>query len=270
VPEWELAVFLLFVAVGALVQAITGFAMALIVMGGVTALGLAEIAFSAAVVSLIALVNTTISLRRSYRHVDRRMLLSLVAGLLPFTAIGVVVLGMLSAAFYEGLRLFLGVVIIGAGTILMIQPRPFASVSGRGAIALTGATGGMIGGLYGAAGAPLAWLMYRQPIDFQVIRATLLATFFTSTAGRTLVVIASGDMTANILLTAGLSIPLVVVATVLGVRLAPRVPERVVRRSVFVMLALVGAFLIAESLAGVTSSSITWNYSASSIQTVSQ
>ncbi|MDZ7685156.1 MAG: sulfite exporter TauE/SafE family protein [Gammaproteobacteria bacterium] len=247
-PEFELAVFLAFVAIGALVQAITGFALALIVMGGVTALGLAEISFSAAVVSLIALVNTSISLRRSYRFVDRKMVMSLITGLLPFTAIGVGLLEVLSTAFYEGLRLVLGVVIIVAGTILMVQPTPFASPSSRGAMVLTGATGGLTGGLYGAAGAPLAWLMYRQPIDFQVVRATLLATFFASTAGRTAVVIASGHMTTDILLMAGLSIPLVVIATVLGVRLAPRVPERILRRGVFVMLVLMGAFLIGEAL----------------------
>lgn len=247
-PEFELVIFLGFVVVGALVQAITGFALALIVMGGVTALGLAEIAFSAAVVSLIALVNTSISLRRSYRFIDRKIVLSLIAGLLPFTALGVVLLEVLSTAFYEGLRLFLGVVIIAAGTILMVQPTPFRSVSSRGAITLTGATGGLIGGLYGAAGAPLAWLMYRQPIDFQVIRATLLATFFASTAGRTAVVVASGHMTTDILLTAGLSIPLVVIATVVGVRVAPHVPEGVLRRGVFAMLVLMGAFLIFESL----------------------
>ena len=106
----------------------------------------------------------------------------------------------------------------------------------------------MIGGLYGAAGAPLAWLMYRQPIDFQVIRATLLMTFFASTAGRTTVVVLSGQMTTSILAIAALSIPLVIAATLAGVRLAPLVPERQIRRGVFGLLVLVGSFLIFESL----------------------
>lgn len=246
--ETELVVFLGFVVIGALVQAVTGFAMALIIMGAVTALRLAEIAVSAAVVSLIALVNTTVALRRSVSFVDRKAFLALIIGLVPCTALGVVMLGYLSAAFYDGLRLALGIVIIAAGSILMISPRPFESRSGPVATALTGAAGGLIGGLYGAAGAPLAWLMYRQPIDFQVIRATLLMTFFASTLCRTAVVIVSGQMTRDILLTAALSIPLVVAATVVGVKIAPWVPERQLRRGVFALLVLIGAFLIQESL----------------------
>lgn len=246
--EPELALFLLFVTIGALVQAITGFALALIVMGAVTALNLADISTSAAIVSLIALMNTTLALRKSYRSADRQLVVGMIAGLLPFTALGVVVLGYLSETFYSGLRLLLGIVIIGAGSILMIQPRPFRSRSGLAAAVVTGASGGMIGGLYGAAGAPLAWLMYRQPIDFQVIRATLLMTFLASTVGRTLVVILTGQMTVPIMVTAALSIPLVVTATLIGVRVAPHVPERLIRRGVFGLLVMVGAFLIIESI----------------------
>ena len=258
-PLAELTAFLFFVSLGAVTQAITGFAMGLIIMGAVTALALADISFSAAVVSLIALVNTSLALRRSYRFIDRRILAGLITGLLPATAAGVFLLEALSSTFYDGLRLALGIVIILAGGLLMIRPTPFAAPSGRMPVVATGFAGGIIGGLYGAGGAPMAWLMYRQPIDFQAIRATLLATFFASTLVRSTTVALSGHMPSEILITFALSVPLVVASTIAGVHLAPRVPETLVRRAAFGLLVMLGAFLIFQSL-----------QSLSSIQIVSQ
>lgn len=246
--EADLIAFLVFVVIGATVQAISGFAMGLIIMGGVTALGLADIGFSAAVVSLIAMVNTSVALRRTHRFIDRGIFARLAAGLILFTAVGVALLGYLAEAFYDLLRLLLGVVIIGAGSIMMLRPSPFTRVSLPAVVFATGAAGGVIGGLYGAGGAPLAWLMYRQPIAFQAIRATLLATFFTSTFTRTGVVIVSGSMTVDILVTAALAVPLVIASTVLGTRLAPIVPEAMIRRGVFGLLIVAGAMLIFQSV----------------------
>ena len=54
-PEIEITTFLFLavVVLGALVQTITGFAMGLVTMAGIAVLGIADIAFSAAVVSFI-------------------------------------------------------------------------------------------------------------------------------------------------------------------------------------------------------------------------
>lgn len=240
----DVAAFLLLVATGALVQSITGFAMGLIIMGGVTALGVADIAFSAAVVSLISMVNAALALRHTYKFVDTRIWVSMISGLIPLTVVGVVLLELFSARFYEILQVMLGVVIIGAGTSLMIQPRPFSSVSGRHAVVAIGGLGGVIGGLYGAGGAPLAWFMYRQPLEIYVIRATLLATFLVSTSGRAVFVGVAGHLTRDVLLMALLAVPTVVLVTLGGARLAPHVPDKLVRRFVFVLLILLGASLM--------------------------
>ncbi|MEX1237586.1 MAG: sulfite exporter TauE/SafE family protein, partial [Pseudomonadales bacterium] len=240
----ETILFLLLVAIGTLVQSITGFAMGLIIMGGVTALGLAEIAFSAAVVSLISMVNAVVALRHTYRYVDRIFWRNLVMGLVPFTIAGLALLHILSTGFTEGLKVLLGIVIILAGGLLMAQPHPFGHSSGRFSTIATGSAGGLVTGLYGAGGAPLAWFMYRQPLDVNVIRATLLATFLVSTAGRSAFVTVSGQLTSEIVLTALLSIPIVVVVTLMSRRIAPFVPDKLLRRFVFLLLILLGASLI--------------------------
>lgn len=244
----DFLLFLGLVVLGSLVQSITGFAMALIVMGGVALLGVADIRLAAAVVSLITVVNSTLALRRNTHHVDVSIWRALLIGLLPCTLLGVLLLDYLSNDFYELLRLALGVVIILAGTLLMFQPRPFDQPSGALAAMLFGGAGGLIGGLYGAGGAPMAWFIYRQPMSVLVARATLLATFLVSTLGRTLVVAVAGHITREVLVLAAMSIPLVVAATLVGNRLGPLLPDRLIRRIVFAVLILLGAMLIAQSL----------------------
>jgi len=241
--------FLFLVAIGAAVQSITGFAMGLIIMGGVTALGLADIAFSAAVVSLISMVNTSVALRHTYKFIDPGYWRRLVSGLLPMTVAGVALLHFLSQGFYGWLKVLLGIVIIAAGTLLMLKPAPWETASSRTAVIATGCAGGLIGGLYGAGGAPLAYFMYRQPLQINAVRATLLATFLTSTAGRTLVIGVSGQFVQEMFVIAVSSIPVVVIVTLISTRLAHLVPDRVVRRFVFLLLILLGGFLIVSPAA---------------------
>lgn len=236
--------FLVLVSVGASVQSITGFAMGLIIMGGVTALHVADIAFSAAVVSIVSLVNTMMALRRTRKFIDMVYWRALVMGLLPMTVVGVFVLRYMSGTSYQALKIILGVVIISAGGLLMLKPAPFARRTPAGLVAAMGGLGGLISGIYGAGGAPLAWLMYRQPIDVNRVRATLLATFFVSTSSRTATIAITGELNRPVLLMALASVPVVIVTTLTMTRFAHLVPDKLVRNAVFVLLVLLGAFLI--------------------------
>ena len=62
--------FFLLVAFGAFVQTVSGFALGLVIILGATILEIEQITFSAAVISLISLVNSSVALRTSYRSVD--------------------------------------------------------------------------------------------------------------------------------------------------------------------------------------------------------
>ena len=63
--EINTILFFAMVVLGAVVQTVTGLTMA-----GITVLGVADVAFSAAVVSFISMANTSIGLRKGYRQVD--------------------------------------------------------------------------------------------------------------------------------------------------------------------------------------------------------
>jgi uncharacterized membrane protein YfcA len=227
-----------------MVQTLSGFAMGLIIMGGVTALGLAPISETAAVVSLVSLVNTLLALRRCYHLIDYSYVISIASAMLPALLLGVIVMSYLAQAYVDGLRMLLGLVIVTAGVLLMLTPKPYTAPSGIIKKSLAGFVGGVMGGMYGAGGAPLAYLMYRQPLAVNIVRASLLCLFAISTVVRTVVVGAAGQINRDVLSLSALAVPLVVVVTLGTVRISHRVSDAMVRRGAFVLLILLGLFLM--------------------------
>ncbi|MFB0933131.1 MAG: TSUP family transporter [Pseudomonadales bacterium] len=236
--------FLLLVGVGAMVQTATGFAMGLIIMGGVTALGLADIGKTAAVVGYISLVNALVALRTTHRFMDKKVIIDIALGMVPMIIVGIVLLNLLSVSAAGLLRLMLGLVIVSAGFFLMLKPTPYEFQSSRLMTILTGGAGGLIGGMYGAGGAPMAYFMYRQPIELNVIRASLLAIFAISTSFRTVSITVAGQVDQEILVLAALSVPIVVFVTLLTTKFSQVIPDIFLRRLVFVILISLGLFLI--------------------------
>ena len=240
--------FVVLVIIGALVQSITGFAMALIVVGGVAALNLADLAVTAAVASLISLVNTLLALRRSLRFVDLSFTIGILAGMAPMILLGVALLSWLSSDLVTLLKLLLGLLIMAASVLLIWNPRPYAQASGNLSKVLVGCSGGLISGLYGAGGAPLAYFLYRQLLTIEIIRASLLAVFAFSNVFRTVTITAAGQLNQEILLLTGISIPFVLVATLVGTRVASRLPVQAIRSLVFVVLLILGGSLVWQAV----------------------
>jgi len=245
---FELGVFLLLVAFASFIQSVTGFALGLVLMGVVTALGLADIVFSAAVVSFIALVNSATAIRTQWRGVDRRALGWLACGFLPLTVVGLALLDYLSASSVALLRLILGVVVVVAGGLLLIQPGQLSQRSGPFAFLLSGSVAGVIGGMYGAGGAALAYLMYRQPDPVAVIRATLLSCFVLTSVMRIVLMLAAGHVDETVLWTTLLSLPVVIGVTMVTTRYAGTIPDLLVRRAAFLLLIATGLGLVIHGL----------------------
>lgn len=243
--DWiDTSLFLMLVMLGAYVQTITGFAMGLLIMGGVTILNLAPIGFSAAVVSILSLLNTMLALRYSLKHVNWKTVGYTCAGLLPGLVVGFLLLGALSDSEYVWLRRILGIVIIIAGVLLTLKPEPWDRESGGLATSLTGVAGGLIGGMFSTGGAPIAFFMYRQPREFNVIRATLLAIFTATTFSRTVVVAINDQLTRDILGVSGIAIPLVLITTLIARKISPAGADTTIRKAVFILLIVIGASLV--------------------------
>lgn len=236
--------FLLLLGAGAFVQTITGFAMGLIVMGGVALFGLIELSSAAAVVSLVSLVNVSVALRRHYRSIYWPMVSALLLGMLPTVFLGVRLLEYLSAENLLLLKSLLGVVILVAGFLLVSKPNPYDQVSNRPVCVLTGMAAGIMGGMYGAGGAPVAYLMYRQPLMIEIVRASLLGTFAMSTLLRIGFISLEGHLTQQVWLLFSFGFPVVVIMTLVGGRVAPLLPDAKVRQAALLLLMLIGTTLI--------------------------
>ena len=237
-------VFLSLVAIGSYIQTVSGFAIALIIMGGVTVLGLAPIAFTANVVSIVALVNTAVALFRKHHQIHARALLYISAGLIPMSGVGLLILSYMSQHAADILAILLGIVILGSGILLFMHPHPRKTESNAFSHITAGAAGGLISGLFGARGPPVVIHLYRQPVDFATSRSTMLAVLGVMTITRISYESFNGNIDLPVLQLSFWSIPTTVIATVFARRFPPPITDLTMRRLAFVLLASLGLALI--------------------------
>ncbi|MEW6647083.1 MAG: sulfite exporter TauE/SafE family protein [Pseudomonadota bacterium] len=239
-----LAAFLFVVALGAYVQTVTGFALGLIVMGGITLFDLAPVAFTAIVVGFTALANNFLALHRAMHHIDRRGVSFTLLGMLPAIGLGVLLLDALHSTSVETLRVILGVVILTGGVLLALRPHPHARRAPGWVDAGVGVAGGILAGMFSIGGPPLVFHFYRQPLPLAVVRATLLATFAVATVARLFYVGVAGDITLEMVQLSLLCLPVVFLATVAGRRYPPPLPDLAMRRFAFTLLGAIGVMLL--------------------------
>lgn len=243
-PLSDLLTFVLLAALGSFVQALSGFALGLIVLGSVTLLELAPITFTAAVISMISLVNGGWVLARHPRAIEWHSVSWTMLGLLPAVGLGLALLARLDTQLPELLRRLLGLMILIAGVALMLRPHPHAAPSGPISTLLSGVAAGLLGGLFSTAGPPVVFHLYRQPWSLTSIRSTLLTIFVLSTLVRIIWQSLRGELHWPMVEVAlYCSLP-VLLAAQWGALLAPRIASTRMRRFAFALLALTGVGLL--------------------------
>ena len=243
-----LGVFLLIVAFAAVTQTITGFAMGLIIVAATAALDLLSILEVTAIISIISMTNTWLVLRQSRRGINTRLLLFISIGLLPSLGAGFIFLDQFGQRLDHFLKTGLGLMVMTAGLFMMLKPAQWPTPSSNPAAICVGFLGGFFGWLYSAAGAPIAYFLYRQPETVATIRLTLLAVFFLSTFSRAMMGGFYCHFTEAVLLKTALALPLVILITMGLQRQLARIPDQWVRRLVFIILQGVGAWLVIQPL----------------------
>jgi uncharacterized membrane protein YfcA len=234
--------------VGSYVQTVAGFALGMIAVAVIGGLRLLDIPTLAAMISLLSMLNASLSLGGHTQHVHRPMLMWLAVGIVPGLLLGYWLMLYLNDNQLWILELCLGVFITVGGLSMSIRPRSWARES-RGAFTwCMGAIGGILGGLFSASGPLLGWFAYSQPLPLAVIRATLLSYFFLATAMRTIIVFFEGSLSASVLLYGALGAPAVILGAWLGRRFPPVVSEQALKRGVFMLLLLMGLWICASSI----------------------
>jgi len=242
--SWALLYFSVMVVIATAVQTITGFALGLILVALCTAFGVMSVIDCAAIVSLVSMMNTGLLLRRSYRDLNGHVVMAIMLGLIPTLLLGFYWLDQVGRDQVSLLRTIIGAMVLVAGTTLMLRPSPYSSLSAKPIFFGSGLIGGLFGGLFSAAGAPIAYLMYRQPLAISVIRSSLLAVFFLSTFVRAVTGGFAGHYTPDVLIKTLVAVPVMLVTTVLIEPTLPAIPDQMVRRLVFLCLMALGLYLL--------------------------
>lgn len=248
-PLPEMLAFIGLAALGSFVQALSGFALGLIVLGSVTLLQLAPIPFTAAVISMISLINGSWVLGRHPSNIQWRSVAWTVAGLIPTVGLGLTLLAHMDIELPNLLRQLLGGVILLAGLLLMLRPHPHAQPSGRISTLLSGIAGGLLGGLFSTAGPPVVFHLYRQPWTLSAIRSTLITIFVISTLLRIGWQISRDELHWPMLELALYCTLPVLASAYWGARIAPRVAPQSMRRFAFGLLAVTGTGLLLPATA---------------------
>ncbi|MDI5933256.1 sulfite exporter TauE/SafE family protein [Halomonas kalidii] len=240
--------FMAIAAVAGYFQTVTGFGLGMIVMGATSGLNVAPVASVAAVVSLMTLANSGVALPGKLKHLDMSLIAATVAGIVPATVIGVLLLDALSASAASVLRIALGLLVCFGGLSLVLRPRQRETLSSRRSFFTSGVLSGLCGGLFGIAGPPVIYQCYRQPLAPVAIRNMLILLFAATSSMRTLFVAIQGTLDAGILTLTAWAIPVVALATYAGRRWPPPMTPLAMRQLAFLTLLLIGGGLIASEL----------------------
>ncbi len=245
---WAWVGFLLAVFVGSYVQAVAGFAMGMIIVAVAGGLRLLDVPTLSAVISLLTILNVFLALRGQTHFIHKRLFLWLALGQVPAIYLGLLLMTWLDGNTRWLLEVCLGLFVLLGGLSMSLKPQPWAKVSGPFATWVTGISGGLVGGMFSASGPVLGWFGYSQPLKLVTIRATLLACFVLTTGTRTVMVGLEGGLTQRVLSFAAVGLPVVFVGTWLGRHFAPPVSEEQIRRGAYLLLLVMGAWMLASAL----------------------
>ena len=231
---------LIAVALGCYIQAVTGFAMGLIVMGIVATLQLAPIVLLAALISLIGLVNVSMSLHNNHHHIHWHTFKIVILGMIPAMIAGVLLLDYLSENFVEILQLILGISIIISGILLILKPHPHERLLSTFSTWLTGLASGILAGMFSTGAPPLIFTLYKQPLSIDTIRSTILAIFLIASISRIAFISTQGHISLEVMTLFLYSLPIVFIFTWLGKKYPPALSDIAMRRFAFGLLVLLG------------------------------
>jgi uncharacterized membrane protein YfcA len=197
------------------------------------------------VMAILSLVNGTWLALAAWRHVHWRELGALLVGGLPGTAIGVWVLHDWRPPLLQAL---LGGVVVFLGCLLILR----SGIEARRTISPLAAPGagwaaGVMGGLYGAMGPPLAFYLSGRALERNAVRATILLFFVVGDCLRLGAYEASGELSHRLWLTGLCLLPASTLGAAAGAFIHRRGDERLFRRVVGAVLTGLGLLLLFRS-----------------------
>lgn len=245
IPELpRLALFLTFVALAIYAQNLTGFALALILLGLVGATDLYPLPDVVNVISIVALVNAIIFLyKRRALRLERALWPALLWSLIG-TILGVMALSWIMGHAYELLRLLLGASIVYCAWILWRRKASLKEASPPSAFVAVGLISGLMSGLFSAGGPPLVYQVYRQPWPLARMQESLMFLFGAGALLRLMIVVPTGGFSTQALMLSIATLPVVILLTVLTAQRKPPFSPATLKFLVCALLVLTGVMMV--------------------------
>jgi len=249
---WTHLLLLLFVALAVYAQNLTGFALALILLGLIGATDLVPLADAVNAVTVLSLVNAgTFLYRRRPLTLELSLWPAVAAGVVGVIA-GTMLLTWLAGAAHEVLRLLLGLSIVLCALLLWRAAAPLRAVSSRASFAVAGGLSGLMGGMFSAPGPPLVYLMYRQPLALARVQESLVLLFGIGALLRLAIVVPAGQFSLHAVRLAAESIPVVVLVTSFAARRPPPLSPKLLKAAVCLLLIATGMGMMSAALSAMS------------------
>jgi uncharacterized protein len=232
--------FLLFVAGAVYAQALTGFALALILLGLVGATNLVPLTDAVNATTIIGFCTAWLFLYRNRALRVEKVLVPTVIASAGGVLVGALLLVWLAGTAYQVLRLVLGASIVACAVSLWRAAQPLPAMSSAKTFAITGGIAGIMGGMFSAGGPPLVYLLYRQPRPLTWIRQSLMVFFGFTTSLRLFIVVPSGQFSLFAVQLAAEALPVVFLMTYFAVRHPVPLSPKLFRGLICVLLITTG------------------------------
>lgn len=232
--------FMVFVAVSVYTSNVTGFALALVLLGLVGLTDIVPLTDAVNAVTLVIVVNAALFLyKRRPLRIQPAMRPAVAASLLGSMA-GMALLVFLATHAVDTLRMLLGICVIGCALVLWRSVESYAVESRPRTFAIVGALSGVLGGLFATASPPLVYAVYRQPWSIEVIQESLIFCFGVGAVLRFVVMTLTGQISALAVQLAVEAIPVALLVTWLVANRRPPVSKQTLQHLVCVLLLCAG------------------------------
>lgn len=230
------------------VQVLTGFAFSLLFLGLIGTFDWVPLNEATNAISIITLVQARAYFRAHPLQPQWRTIMPAIGPSIIGVMVGAAVLIWLSAQALHALKFVLGAIIVLTALSMLARPVPWPQLSSPVAYRFTGLLSGLMGGMFSTSGPPLVYLLYRQPLEPQVIRQCLLLMFTIGQLVRLVFITAAGQFTWRSLLYIGLSLPVVALVHFLHRHFPLHLSQRTAARCAAALLLLTGAALLAGTI----------------------
>lgn len=230
---------------GAIMRATFGFGEAVVSMP-LLALLPVSLHTSISLIGLVGLTVAAMTITSGWRHIDRSILIWLTVATLAGIPVGLLLVTLAPAVVVTKT---LGVFLIVYSIYSLIRDTITQTaapdwLSRRGWVLPFGFAAGMLGSAYNVTGVPVVVYgtlrRWNQSRFHSTLQAHFLVAGFFVVIGQAL----SGLWTTNLFLLYGLSLPAIIIATLLGMFLHRRIPTESFKRYVFFIIMALGVLLL--------------------------